>query len=382
MLVIVGATEYARKFMDIYGLHQSKSPTCCGRIARKVMDICGLRQCHTILLADFRPGFIGHEFCGQQVVDVGSIPPGDVDSYLIMTGWDIPEETVLAALADRGVDRSKCVTNFQPGKVHRAVMSLGVHRDANLSSIAYRAIYDDVFERAYYAYPTLLATDQARRMGLEEITVIECGVFAGTGLWNLWEMCDFLSQTTSMKFKVVGFDTGVGMPPSSDYRDHPELWRAGEMKMPDMEQLKRSLPPNAELILGDIRETVPAFLAERCDKKSPIGFLALDVDYYSSSVAALKLFDGHPEFYLPAVPVYVDDSYIHVMQNHFCGEALAISDFNARHELRKIDQKIVRTNREPRPWHHTMHFLHVFDHPLRCTHGLQTCFQQFYHTWY
>ena len=41
--------------------------------------------------------------------------------------------------------------------------------------------------------------------------------------------------------------------------------------------------------------------------KHPVGFVAFDLDYYSSTVAALKIFDGPHETHLPRVHCYFDD---------------------------------------------------------------------------
>ncbi|MEJ2080380.1 MAG: hypothetical protein P8020_21435, partial [Acidobacteriota bacterium] len=124
-------------------------------------------------------------------------------------------------------------------------------------------------------------------------------------------------------------------------------------------------PDSTELIIGDIGATLPPFI-QRLTADSPVGFVALDVDTYSSSVDALKIFSrSGPEVLLPATCMYVDDSYINIMQSEFCGEGLAISEFNEASKKRKIAQKIVRTHRVSLPWHHAIYFTHVFDHPVR-----------------
>jgi len=66
----------------------------------------------------------------------------------------------------------------------------------------------------------------------------------------------------------------------------------------DKEQLILSLPSNANIIFGDIEETIGPFI-EKIRGNVPVGFASIDVDFYSSTVSALKLFDGSPECYLP-----------------------------------------------------------------------------------
>jgi hypothetical protein len=75
--------------------------------------------------------------------------------------------------------------------------------------------------------------------------------------------------------------------------------------------------------------------------------VALDVDQYRSSVSALKVFEAEATHLAPVVPVWVDDSYLSVLQTTFAGEGLAIREFNEAHALRKIEQKVVRTDDHP-----------------------------------
>jgi hypothetical protein len=239
-----------------------------------------------------------------------------------------------------------------------------------------------VLEKAFYAYGVLLAAEEAKRMGLSRVSIVELGVWFGHGLKSLCEICAFLSTTIGMQFDIYGFDTGAGLPPVADYRDHPELWGAGEMKMPDFEALAAELPPNCRLLIGDVRETIPKFLADHASPESPVGFVSLDVDLYTSSVSALKLLDADAECLLPAVMLCEDDAYCNVLQNSYCGEALAIKDFNESHELRKIDKKVVRTNRPQQPWHHMFYFAHIFDHPVRRSAGAAPRFDLFFHWFY
>ena len=82
------------------------------------------------------------------------------------------------------------------------------------------------------------------------------------------------------------------------------------------------------LCLGDIRYTVPTFVEKFVP--APIGFVAVDLDYYSSTVDALKVFDLPESYMLPRVLCYFDDivGEDHVLQNEFVGELLAIREFN------------------------------------------------------
>jgi hypothetical protein len=284
-------------------------------------------------------------------------------------------------LKEMGVPPEKIITTGQPGKVHRALSKFVDLSPEENRQIGYQAIRRNIFYRGNYAYCMVLAAETALRMSLTKVSVIEFGVWFGAGLKNLCEIADFLQQTLGIEFLIYGFDTGAGLPEVADWRDHPELWPSGSLAMPNFEELKSQLPDNCRLIIGDVKDTLPTFLEQHASAEAPIGFVSLDVDQYHSSVSALKVFDADPTHLTPAVPIWVDDSHVGVLQTTYAGEGLAIREFNDQHPLRKIEQKIVRTDDYPRIWHHCIYFAHIFDHPVR--QGKATArFDQFYHTNY
>jgi hypothetical protein len=132
------------------------------------------------------------------------------------------------------------------------------------------------------------------------------------------------------------------------------------------EQLQQALPSNAKLVIGELRDTVTPFM-RGISATAPIGFVSIDVDYYSSTCDALAVLDGDPGQYLPRVPIYLDDLE-HPSHNSWCGERGAVREFNERHELRKIEHhafaKSYRIFRNAR-WIDHMFTLHVLDHPSR-----------------
>ena len=227
----------------------------------------------------------------------------------------------------------------------------------------YRAKIDfDLIIRPHHAFALLKAADYAKRIGISRLTVLEFGVANGAGLVNLCKIGKQITRITGITFQFVGFDLGTGLPPPIDYRDHPEHYRAGDYPMVDRDALLRSLPPNAEVRFGDLKETVPQFVASR---PSPIGFISIDVDYYWSTVDALKVLDGPAAMYLPITLLYADDT---VFEDHsdYAGELLAISEFNAAHKLRKITRfNMLRQRRifQRAIWIDQMFTVHVFDHP-------------------
>jgi hypothetical protein len=223
----------------------------------------------------------------------------------------------------------------------------------------------DVLVRQQHAYAMLWAADAAASRKLRGITIVELGVGAGAGLMNLCELAERMSKLTGVEINVVGFDTGAGMPAPRDYRDHPELYQRGWFPM-DQDKLVARLPPFARLILGDIEETVPRFV-EGLSPSAPIGFVSLDVDYYSSSCDALKVLLGRADCYLPVVPMYVDDISL-PSHNPACGELLALRDFNEAYKNRFIafhDQLYHSRVFKHAEWLSHMYNVHVLDHPER-----------------
>jgi hypothetical protein len=245
--------------------------------------------------------------------------------------------------------------------LHLNLLSLGV---ALFGSFRMRVAHDLVI-RHNNAYSILAAADLARELGLRRLTLVEFGVAAGAGLLNMCAIARRVTRVTGIEFRIAGFDTGKGMPAPQSFRDHPEIYQQGDFPM-DEAKLRCELPQNAELLIGELRETIPAFL-RTVQAEAPIGYAVVDVDYYSSSRDALGLFDGQPEQYLPRTLLYLDDVE-HPSHNSWCGERRAVIEFNDAHELRKIEQhaflrgyRIFRNAR----WIDHMFTLHVLDHASR-----------------
>ena len=225
-------------------------------------------------------------------------------------------------------------------------------------------VFFDLVIRPQYAYSMLRAADRAKELGLGSVTAVEFGVAAGDGLLNLCQIGACVTKVTGVKFQIAGFDTGKGMPPPLDYRDHPELYQAGDFPMTDVQALRAALPANAKLVLGELRDTVPPFI-DTLSEETPLGFVALDVDYYSSSKDALELLNHpNPLKYLPLPLLYLDDIMFE-SHNGWCGELLALTEFNDQHDFRKIERdRFLRTRRickNPR-WLDQIYLLHVLDH--------------------
>jgi hypothetical protein len=226
----------------------------------------------------------------------------------------------------------------------------------------------DLILRQQHAFGIVFATEKAIRDGYKKLTIIEFGVANGAGLVNICKICKKLSKIYGVEYQIYGFDTGAGMPEPIDFRDHPELYKSGDFTM-DSNRLNKILPANCKLVIGDVGTTVKTFASSENLRESPIGFVSIDLDYYSSTREAIQVLLSDPEKYLDLFPIYFDDvdEYYH---NPYCGELLAIKEFNDANLYRKIvhhDYLIFKRLFKNAYWINQMFFMHVLDSPRRNT---------------
>lgn len=219
-------------------------------------------------------------------------------------------------------------------------------------------------DRPHYGHGLLQAAILAKRLGVPELSAIEFGVAGGNGLLSLEMHAEHVTRETGVRIALYGFDTGAGMPPPQDHRDMPYLWETGYFAMD--EAALRARLRHAKLFIGRVEDTVAGFCAR--ENPAPIGFVSFDLDYYSSTAAALRIFEAPSEHLLPRVICYFDDMVgdLDWAYNRFTGELLAIDEFNAAHDDIKLGQAIGLRhfgNRLPALWHEQMFVAHLFKHP-------------------
>lgn len=228
-----------------------------------------------------------------------------------------------------------------------------------------RKIDFDLVLRKQHAYAILNLADQAKSLGYETATIIEFGVASGAGLLNLQRLAARITKATNIRFDIYGFDTGQGMPPPRSYKDHPELYQAGDFPMV-FDALAKNLDSNTRLIIGPLAETIVEF-SSRDFSNAPIGFISIDVDYYSSSVEALKVLQMEANNLFPRIIVWLDDIG-NLSHNTRCGELAAIFEFSEQHPMRPIEKHpSLRNHRifKNAPWIDHIYQCHVLDHPVR-----------------
>lgn len=222
----------------------------------------------------------------------------------------------------------------------------------------------DLVPRQPYAFGLKTAFIEAKSIDIKKIIIIEFGVASGAGLFNLAQIAKRLSAEYSVDYEIIGFDTGKGMPQPIDYRDHPEKY--GFEDFPPLGLSPEELPEKTRLIIGDIASSLPEY-KKQLDEDSRIAFVSIDVDYYSSTKDCLSIFTGLQSNYLPKVVVYLDDVN-NIDHNQYCGELLAISEFNSKDSPRKICKMTQLRNWrifKNALWLDQMYFSHILDSDYR-----------------
>jgi hypothetical protein len=215
--------------------------------------------------------------------------------------------------------------------------------------------------RANYLFGVLHAAHLARTLRVPSIAAIEFGVAGGNGLLALEQAAAHTRDVLGVKVDVCGFDTGRGLPKPRDVRDCPNLFLEGQFPLDEKRLLSRL--DEARLILGPVEDTLDEFIA---GEPSPVGFIAFDLDLYSSTASALRLFEAHERLLLPRVHCYFDDITGFTYAEHN-GARLAISEFNASHTTRKISPiyaaEFYVPRREARAlWTRKLYIAHILDH--------------------
>jgi hypothetical protein len=221
---------------------------------------------------------------------------------------------------------------------------------------------DQLPGRPQYLWGALHAARLARALGHDRVTVIELGVAGGHGLIDLERAAEVAEDLLGVTVEVVGFDIGSGMPEPVDQRDIPWAIQAGIFPM-DEPELRGRLR-RADLIIGPVTETIPQWLESTAGS---VGFVAVDLDMYSSTIQAFTLFEAPAERLLPRVALYFDDIFGYGWSD-FAGERAAITDFNTYHEQRKLspfyglEYELTEPDRKL-SWPHKIFMAHLFDSP-------------------
>ena len=217
-------------------------------------------------------------------------------------------------------------------------------------------------QKPMYLWGVLQAAALANVLKIGRIAVLELGVAGGFGLLSLEAAAMEVKTKTEIEIEVFGFNSGEGLPKPQDVRDQPNMWFEGQLPM-DRDALEAKLH-TAKLVIGPVKDTISSFIQK---SPAPIGFVSFDLDLYTSTRDSLALFNAAHDRLLPRVSCYFDDIFGHTY-NDYCGERLAIAEFNDRHEKVKICPMHGLRYFLPRLvsldlWPDCMFYAHSFDHP-------------------
>ena len=214
--------------------------------------------------------------------------------------------------------------------------------------------------RPWYGYCIFHAAKMAKRLGYKTISVLEFGVAGGNGLVNIEKHIKQIKKIFDVEFEVYGFDMGTGLPKPNDKKDLSYHWQEGFFKM-DQEALETKLN-FSKLVLGDVKDTCPNFFSSH--SPAPVGCIFVDLDYYSSTVEALKIFDADSSNLLPRVYCYFDDilGSENELYNEFSGELAAINYFNETRDDKKIAKlRCLYERKVRRGWNEMIYSFHSFN---------------------
>ena len=269
-------------------------------------------------------------------------------------------------LATKRKSRFRAMSNEPPFRfLCRAMLKAG------LGSWEQKALFD-ALPYSQYAAGLQAAGRYAKMFGLSKFTAIEFGVAGGNGLIALANHAQQISRQTGIEVDVVGFDTGIGLPAVEDWRDAPWIYSPGDYPS-DTSAIRRRLAGRGTLVIGDVRDTFSTWL--HGDARAPVGFISIDVDYYSSTRAILDgLTSCAAEALLPIASIYLDDILCFGVPR-CAGELAAVVEFNRNNRTRQFDRADwiaeFRPYREAL-WLRRLFDLYSFDHPrMQCSESRQ-----------
>jgi hypothetical protein len=215
--------------------------------------------------------------------------------------------------------------------------------------------------RKPYAWGMLQGALLGAALRLPRVSAVEFGVAGGNGLVAMEAIADRIEKLVNVKIDIYGFDSGVGLPAPTDYRDVPNICSSGLYAMDEAKL--RSRLHGAKLVLGDIKNTVGDFVSLN---PAPLAFIACDFVLYTSTAHGLKILDAPEAAVLPRVHCYFDD-VLGFTYGDYNGERLAIHEFNAAHQTRKISPIFGLKYYVPKQfsddmWVEKYWIGHVFDH--------------------
>jgi len=216
--------------------------------------------------------------------------------------------------------------------------------------------------RPHYTCGVLNCVHLAKSLRVDRVSVIEFAVAPRhSDLLSLGAVAQLVGPLYGVRVDVFGFRE-LDLPKPIDHRDVPNMYPSEGFSRTELSAPEKRAP-GVNLFLGPIRDTLPPFIASN---PARVGFIAFDVDLYSSAVEALQLFNADQDLLLPRVQCYFDD-IIGFTYASFNGSRLAVKEFNEQHALRKISpvyglRYFLPYGERFRSWPEQMYLAHILDH--------------------
>jgi hypothetical protein len=234
---------------------------------------------------------------------------------------------------------------------------LGYEKPLRVALLKYLFIKYRQF-RPHYETILLESALQAKKLGYENITVLELGVAGGNGIIALEKYKKNIEKLTKVKIKIVGFDTGKGLPKIDNKFDLPFYWKTGQFKH-NKGELGSQI--DSKIIYGDVNDTMEEFIKTNPENIATIFF---DLDLYTSTKNFLNHFSKLEKYLAPRVYCYFDEIHLpeHWINEHN-GELLAIKEFNNENQNMKIGKTTDNINDFRFPLgKNELFLLHNFNH--------------------
>jgi hypothetical protein len=219
-------------------------------------------------------------------------------------------------------------------------------------------------DRPGYSYGIYNAAIQAKSLGHSTMGILEFGVAQGNGIKVMQKICKEISKEINVNFAIYGFDGASGLPESHNLKDQIYFWREN-MFSNNNKNYSNIENHITKIIIGSVESTSVNFI--EVHKPPVIGFVAFDLDYYTSTKAAFSLFNKiNINNFLPRVECFMDDtaSFNYLSASSHTGVLLAINEFNQQDSDIQILQKvgIGRSRKQLSGWFDACFVLHNFNH--------------------
>lgn len=204
-------------------------------------------------------------------------------------------------MVEKKIERNNYKISFFLYKIKILLLRIiGYEKPLRVAILKYLSLKYKTF-RPHYETILYESCIEAKKLGYEEVSVLELGVAGGNGIISLEKYKKKIEKYLDIKITIYGFDSGEGLPEADSYKDLPFIWKKEFFKV-DKNELEKRI--DSKVIYGDVKDTVDQFVAFSPKNISAIFF---DLDYYSSTKNFLNQINKLEQYLCPRVYCYFDD---------------------------------------------------------------------------